>query len=191
MLPLALFGAGACTATPPDDSAVVVRQEQAAPTPPADPPLPPARDTAATLAELARRTAAIDADTATMSRSSHPIDLGAGTTGVLHAWRAGPVWRRLRLEGDGDGFTTIETYWLGTAGPLKARQETVRPGETPRIETIWFRDSLPYRWLDADGRTLTLQSRSTEYQADGLRTRLADLMQVVIDTGTAQPPPDR
>ncbi len=122
-----------------------------------------------------------------MTRTSRPIDLGAGTTGVLLAWRAGPVWRRLRLEGSGPGFTTVETYWLGTAGPIGVRQETIRTGESPRIETIWFRDSVPYRWIDADGRRLSLQSRSTEYQVTSLRTRLTDLLQVLADTTEARP----
>jgi len=191
LLPLALLGVGACTPAPPDDVAMARRAAEAAAMPEAmpaaDPPLPVARDTAATLAELARRTAAIDADTAAMTRLSRPIDLGAGTTGVLLAWRTGPHWRRLRLEADGPGFSTIETYWLGTKGLLGARQETIRPGEPPRVDTSWFRDSLAYRWIDADGRRLNLETRSTQYLVEGLRARLSTLLEVLAET-TAPPP---
>lgn len=138
---------------------------------------PSPRDTAATIASFIARVAAIEADTGQMDRAELPIAPGAGSAGLLTAWRTGPVWRRLRVEADGAGFHSIDNYWLSNGVFLGARLEVVRPGRPAAVDTIWFRDRTLYRWTDPDGRRLNPDARSTQFQVQMMHARLDSLLQ--------------
>ncbi len=140
---------------------------------------PPATDSAATIALFASRVAAIEADTILMEQTQKPITLGAGSAGLLTAWRAGPVWRRLRVEGQGTGFRTVDNYWLSDGVFLGARLEVIRPGRRPGVDEIWFRDRQLYRWTDAAERHLDPAARSTQFLVQMMTARLDSLLQVL------------
>lgn len=167
-----LFGcAKAETARQADTTLVAV------PTPDA----PPSTDSVATIAAFERRVAAIERDTARMDRTQTPLTLGAGTTGRLTAWRVGPVWRRLRVEAEGPGFRSLDNYWFSDGIFLGARLELVRPKRKPAVDVVWFRGPSLYRWTDADGRHLTPEARSTQFEVQMMRARLDSLLHL-LDT---------
>jgi hypothetical protein len=87
---------------------------------------PDATDTLATVSQFERRVSAIINDSSVQEHVQVSIDLGAGATGQLHGWRAGPVWRRLRLDGEGAGFRSVDEYWLEHGTLLGARLELRR-----------------------------------------------------------------
>lgn len=140
---------------------------------------PPTSDSAATIALFESRVAAIEADTIVMEQTQKPITLGAGSTGLLTAWRAGPVWRRLRVEGEGTGFRTLDNYWLSDGVFLGARLEVSRPGRRPAVDEIWFHDRELYRWIDPGGRHLDPAARSTQLEVRMMMTRLDRLLRVL------------
>jgi hypothetical protein len=144
-------------------------------TPPAADPLP--TDTAATIAAYEARVARIEQDTVAMTQTQKPIALGAGSSGLLSAWRAGPVWRRLRVEAEGAGFRTRDDYWFGDGVLLGARLEVSRPGRRPAVDRVWFRNQALYRWTDAAGRHLNPEARSTQFEVRMMRARLDTLLQ--------------
>jgi hypothetical protein len=139
-------------------------------------PAPPAADTAAVITWFQRRVSAIRRDTMHMERVEQPISLGAGSAGLLTAWRAGPVWRRVRVEGEGTGFRSVDDYWLSDGVLLGARLEVTRPGRKPEVDEVWFRDRQFYRWTDADGRHLGAEARSTQFQVRMMRARFDSLL---------------
>lgn len=148
-------------------------------------PAPPSpADTEATLAWFARRVAAIERDTGTMQAVVKPLTPGAGSTGRLTAWRAGPVWRRIRVESEGAEFRTVDHYWLADGTFLGARLELLRPGKRPAVDEVWFRGAALYRWTDAEGRHLNAEARSTQYEVQMMRARL-DSMLVVLTADDA------
>lgn len=160
-----LTGCAATSDEPP------TRAEADAP-PPVTLRLDTPHDTAATLAQLKQFVTAVDADTVRMQHVTQPLDLGAGARGTLTAWRAGGSWQRLRVDTDGAGFRTADTYWLHDGTCVGARLETVRADGRPKVERLWFRDSTLYRWTDAAGRVLERDARSTQSEVAMLRTRL-------------------
>ncbi|MCC7052384.1 MAG: hypothetical protein IT355_03895 [Gemmatimonadaceae bacterium] len=181
-------GVGGCSAAASDEAP---RDTAVARVVPPLPPLPPARDTAASIAELTRRAARIDQDTLTMPARTRPVDLGAGATGTLTAWRLGSEWRRLRLVSEGETFRNVDTYWRADGALLGARLESGRPGAKPQTDIVFFRDGAVYYWLAADGRKLNTDARSTVSEAEMLQRRLADILDVLADddAATRAPPP--
>ncbi len=141
--------------------------------------VPSPRDTAATLRWFGQRVAAIEGDTAAMDRTEKPVSLGAGTSGLVTAWRVGPVWRRLRLEADGPGFRSTDDYWLSNGVFLGARLAVVRPDRTATVEQLWFRDGVLYRWTDPSGHQLNPEARSTQYEVRQMRARFDSLLSLV------------
>ncbi len=139
--------------------------------------MPDPVDTVATLALYAERAAAIARDSARLQRTQVPVTLGAGITGVLHAWRAGPVWRRLRVEGEGAGLRMVDEYWIDNGVLLGARLEMQRADQRPAVDHVWFRRNALYRWTDATGRVLNPASRSTQFEVHMLRARFDTLVQ--------------
>lgn len=186
-LALLLVALAACN-TPQADPAIT-RNAAAARVVPPMPPLPPARDTAATIAELTKRAASIDGDTATMESRSRRVDLGAGATGELVAWRRDGDWRRLRLTSGDSTFRNVDTYWRVDGQLIGARLESGRPGQKPKVDIVFFRDGTMYYWLAADGRKLNAEARSTVSEAEMLQQRFADIMQVLMDDDAALKPP--
>jgi hypothetical protein len=153
----------------------------------AAPPSP--RDSAATLAWFAQRAAAIERDTAVMDRTEKPVALGAGTSGLVTAWRAGPVWRRLRVEAEGPGFRSTDNYWLSNGVFLGARLELVRPDRPTAVDQLWFRDGALYRWTDPSGRHLNPEARSTQYEVQRMRVRFDSLVSLVAADDAVRKPP--
>lgn len=143
---------------------------------------PPSTDSAATIAAFERRVAAIERDTARMNKVQASVALGASTTGLLTGWRVGPVWRRLRVAADGPGFRSLDNYWLSDGIFLGARLEVARPKGKPDVDVIWFRGPSLYRWTDADGRHLTPDARSTQFQVQMMRARLDSLLHLLDAT---------
>ena len=179
---------GACSA--PASDPATARNAAAVRVVPPMPPLPPARDTAATIAELTKRAATIDADTLTMTSRSRDVDLGAGASGQLTAWRRDDEWRRMRLVSEGPGFRNVDTYWRVDGALIGARLESGRPREKPHTDIVFFRDGAVYYWYAADGRKLNDEARSTQTEAEMLQQRFADIMQVLADDdATLKAPP--
>ena len=141
--------------------------------------VPPPRDSVATLAWFRQRVAEIESDTAAMTRTEKPVSLGAGTSGLVTAWRAGPVWRRLRVEADGPGFRSTDDYWLSNGVFLGARLEVVRPDRPTAVDQLWLRDGALYRWTDPSGRHLNPEARSTQYEVQRMRARFDSLLSIV------------
>lgn len=141
-----------------------------------------ARDTTATLAELQAFTSRIDRDTSRMRVRAAVVDAGAGATDSVTAWRVGGIVQRLRVTTTGATFRSSDVYWLADGALVGARLETTRSGNKPRLDTIWFHNTKLYRWIDADRRSLNAESRSTEYEVEGLRARLDRLLAAVADT---------
>jgi hypothetical protein len=154
------------------------------------PPLPAARDTTATIAELTKRAAQIDRDTLSMESRARSIDLGAGATGDLTAWKRGSDWRRVRLVSEGTTFRNVDTYWRVDGVLIGARLESGRPHQKPRSDIVFFRDGALYYWLAADGRKLNDDSRSTLSEAEMLQKRFADILAVLAaDDASLRAPP--
>lgn len=131
-----------------------------------------ARDSTATLAALSSFRSRVDADTARMAVISRPLDLGAGATGTLTAWRAGRAWQRMRVSGEGTGFRSDDIYWFHDGGLVGAQLTITRPNQPARMDQVWFRGADVYGWVDADGRRLSLDSRSTQSEVAALRDRI-------------------
>jgi hypothetical protein len=138
--------------------------------------LPPASDSVATLAALQLRADAIEHDSARFDVVATPLALGAGANALVTAWRLGNVWTRVRVEGEGAGFRTTDSYWLTDGVLMGARLAIVRDGRRPAIDQVWFRDGALYRWTDAAGRRLNPSARSTQYEVRMLRARFDTLM---------------
>lgn len=168
---LSLVAACARDAAPPAAAATAVGTAQ--------PEVPSPRDSAATLAWFEQRVAAIERDTIAMDKTQKPMSLGAGAAGLVTAWRAGPVWRRLRVEGNGAGFRSVDDYWLSNGVFLGARLEIIRPGRRAAVDQLWFRDRALYRWTDPSGRHLNPDARSTQYEVRTMRARLDSLIRLV------------
>ena len=143
------------------------------------PPRTPAADSAAILDSFAKITHAIDLDTARFERTQKPITLGAGTPGVLSAWRAGRIWQRVHVNANGDSFRTADTYWFSNGALLGAQLELMRVGRKSAVDHIWFRDRALYRWTDAAERRLEPAARSTQYEVRMMRARLDSLLRVL------------
>ena len=143
------------------------------------PPAPSALDSAATLAWFAQRVAAIEQDTGLLDRTEKPVALGAGTSGLVTAWRAGPVWRRLRVQAEGPGFRSSDDYWLSSGVLLGARLEMIRRDRPGEVDQLWFRDGALYRWTDPAGRRLNPAARSTQYEVQRMRARFDSLLSIV------------
>jgi hypothetical protein len=143
---------------------------------PSETPLPDARDSTATLTALRERAAAIDADTAAMTRVATEVPLGAGAVGTLVGWRAGPVWRRVEFRSTGTGFATRDIYWLHHGVFLGAALELQRTDRRATKDDIWFRDGRLYRWTDRDGRRLNAAARSTQYEVAQMSARRDSLL---------------
>ncbi len=139
-------------------------------------PSPLPRDSTATIAAFERRAAQIDRDTLRFERIEQPIAIGAGTSGLLTAWRAGRIWQRLRVVGQGTAFSTRDTYWFSNGAFLGARLETLREGRRPTVDQVWFRDRALYRWSDPAGRHLDPHARSTQYETRMMQARLDSLL---------------
>lgn len=144
-------------------------------------------DSAATIAAFEQRAAAIDQDTIRMRRTQTPVNFGAGSAGTLTAWRAGPVWRRLRVEMVGVGFHSTDDYWLSDGAFLGARLEMVRPNRKPAVDVVWFRGPALYRWTDAAGRRLAPDARSTQFEVRMMRARLDSLLRLLDADDAARP----
>lgn len=114
-----------------------------------------------------------------MNRTEKPVSFGASTSGHVTAWRAGPVWRRLRVEADGPGFRSTDDYWLSNGVFLGARLELVRPDRATAVDQLWFRDGALYRWTDPSGRHLNPEARSTQYEVQRMRARFDSLLSIV------------
>ncbi len=143
-------------------------------------PLPPSPlDSVAMLAWFAQRVAAIEQDTLVLDRTEKPVALGARTTGLLTAWRAGPVWRRLRIQAEGPGFRSSDDYWLSNGVFLGARLEMMRRDRPAEVDRLWFRDGALYRWTDPSGRRLNPAARSTQYEVQRMRARFDSLLSIV------------
>jgi hypothetical protein len=169
---LIALGLGAVTAT-----ACVTRSNDAPQAPAEFPPvalaLPAsARDSTATVAALDSFRSRVDADTAHMTVLSRPLDLGAGATGTLTAWRAGPAWQRVRVSGEGIGFRSDDIYWFHDGELVSAQLSLSRPDQPARVDEVWFRGPDLYRWIDGDGRRLLLDARSTHSDVEALRDRI-------------------
>ncbi len=150
-------------------------------------PLP--TDTLATIQAFEARVAQIERDTTLMDQLQKPISLGAGTDALLTAWRAGPVWKRLRVEASGSGFHSVDDYWLSDGVFLGARLAMIRDGRKPSIEQVWFRNQRLYRWTDAAGRHPNPDARSTQYEVQMLRARLDTLLhRLDADDAVRRPP---
>jgi hypothetical protein len=143
------------------------------------PDLPAPGDSAATLAAFRQLAQQIDRDTIRFESTQQPIALGAGTAGLLTAWRAGRIWQRVVVQGSGAGFETRDTYWFSNGALLGARLEMLRVQRKPAIDEIWFRDRTLYRWTDHVGRHLEPDARSTQYEVRMLRERLDVLMRTL------------
>ncbi len=153
-------------------------------------PAPPSpRDSEATLVWFAQRAAAIERDTAVMDRTEKPVSLGAGTSGLVTGWRAGPVWRRLRVAAEGPGFRSTDEYWLSNGVFLGARLALARPGRPTAVDQLWFRDGALYRWTEPSGRRLNPAARSTQYEVQRMRARFDSLLSLVADDDAARKPP--
>ncbi len=161
-----------------------------APADPATPPAPPiaaqrlrlptgSTDEGATLDSLTAFTARVDADTARMPSIRRQLELGAGTTGLLTAWRSDAEWQRLHVAADGAGFSTRDTYWLHDGALVGARLEIHRPGQPVAFEHVWFRRGALFRWVDAAGRPLNPEARSTQSEVDMLRSRFDRIVQAL------------
>lgn len=134
------------------------------------------RDSSATLDTLASFTARVDGDTARMERVELAVELGAGATGTLTAWRADSVWQRIHLVAGDSAFRTTDTYWLHDAKPVVARLASQRPQQQPTVEQVWLRDGQLYRWVDARGRHLSPEAQSTRTEVEMLTARVARLL---------------
>ena len=145
----------------------------------AAPPLAPAADSAARIDSLAKIAGAIDRDTLRLQRKRKPITLGAGTNGVLTAWRDGNIWQRLHVDGNGAAFRTRDTYWFSNGVLLGAELSLARFGGKPAVDRVWFRNRALYRWTDAEGRHLEPAARSTQYEVQMMRARLDSLLRVL------------
>jgi hypothetical protein len=143
-------------------------------------PMQPAPgDTAAMLAAFRQLAQRIDRDTVRYESIQKPIALGAGTTGLLSAWRLGRVWQRVAVQGSGAGFRSVDTYWFSNGALLGARLEMTRGDRKPVVDEVWFRDRALYRWTDREGRHLEPDARSTQYEVRMLRERLDVLMRTL------------
>ena len=140
---------------------------------------PPPSDSVATIAAFEQRVTQIDRDTLRFDHIELPIALGAGTSGRVTAWRAGNVWQKLRVDGEGAGFHSVDTYWYSDGALLGARLETRRAGKRTTMDQVWFRDRALYRWRDPVGRHLEPAARSTQYEVQMLRARLDTVMRVL------------
>ena len=136
-----------------------------------------ARDSNATLDSLTAFTARVDADTTRMIRIQRQLELGAGSTALLTAWRAGTVWQRLRVDATGTGFWSSDTYWLHHGAVVGAKLTMVRPDQPPAIERVWFRKATLYRWVDSRARRLAVDAQSTKTGVEMLRARLDRVVQ--------------
>ena len=154
-------------------NAGVARTPKAAVTP------PPPTDSVATIAAFEQRVTQIDRDTLRFDRVELPMSLGAGTSGRVTAWRAGNVWQKLRVDSEGAGFHSVDTYWYSDGALLGARLETTRAGKRTTMDQVWFRDRALYRWRDPVGRHLEPAARSTQYEVQMLRARLDTVMRVL------------
>ncbi len=148
-----------------------------------------ARDSIATLSALASFTAHVDADTARMAATQRQLEMGAGATGTLTAWRAGTSWQRLHVQGEGTGFRTSDTYWLTNGALVGARLELTRPDRPGRVDQVWFRGAELYRWIDADGRALSSGARSTKSEVSTLRDRVSRIVQLLPSPDSVPGPP--
>lgn len=136
-----------------------------------------ARDSNATLDSLTAFTARVDADTTQMIRIQRQLELGAGSTALLTAWRADTVWQRLRVDATGTGFQSSDTYWLHHGALVGAELTMIRPGQPPAIERVWFRGATLYRWVDSRARKLAVDARSTKTEVEMLRARIDRVVQ--------------
>jgi hypothetical protein len=141
--------------------------------------LPSATDSAATIAAFELLSARIDRDTLRWERVDQPVSLGAGASGLATGWRAGNIWQRLRVVGEGSGFHSTDTYWYSNGALLGARLETTRAGARTAVDQVWFRDRKLYRWRDPVGRHLEPAARSTQYEVQMLRARVDTLMRAL------------
>ncbi len=141
--------------------------------------IPPGTDSAATIAGFESRIAQIERDTDRFERVDQPIALGAGTSGLLTAWRAGRIWQKLRVDGAGPAFHSRDTYWFADGAFLGARLEMLRTDRRAAVDEIWFRDRALYRWRDPSGRHLDPHARSTQYEVQMMQARLDTLLRVL------------
>ncbi len=147
------------------------------------------RDSTATLSALASFTNHVDADTARMVITQRQLEMGAGATGTLTAWRAGTSWQRLHVDGEGTGFRTNDTYWLHDGALVGARLELTRPDRPSRVDQVWFRGAELYRWIDADGRALSSGALSTKSEVSTLRDRVSRIVQLLPSQDSVPGPP--
>lgn len=143
------------------------------------PPRTPTADSAAVIDSFANIVAAIDRDTLRFRRKRKPIALGAGTSGILTAWRAGNIWQRLHVDGNGAAFRTRDTYWFSNGVLLGAELSLARLGRKPAVDRVWFRNRALFRWTDGEGRRLEPAARSTQYEVQMMRSRLDSLLRVL------------
>jgi hypothetical protein len=146
---------------------------------------PSPRDSVATLRLFAQRVAEIDRDSTQLQQTQRPVSLGAGVSGLLTAWRAGPVWRKARLEVADAHFRSEDTYWLSNGVLLGAILVTQRPGGRTAVDSVWFRNRALYRWTDAAGRHLNRDAQSTQTQVEQLLARYDLVMrELAVDDAT-------
>lgn len=130
----------------------------------------------ATLDSLRLFTSRVDADTTRMESFRRPLELGAGSTATLTAWRSDSAWQRVRVDAEGAGFRTSDTYWLHGGALVAARLEMVRPDGPAAVEQVWFRGGELYRWTDAQQRPLAPEAQSTITEVEMLRARLRRIL---------------
>lgn len=176
LLVVSMLSTAACT--PRERSSPRVVSDSAPPAMIA-PRIPPPADSAATIAGYELRVAQIERDTGRFERVVQPIALGAGTSGLLTAWRAGRIWQMLRVDGAGPAFHSRDTYWFAEGAFLGARLEMQRTDRRPAVDQIWFRDRAFYRWQDPAGRHLDPHARSTQYEVQMMQARLDTLLSVL------------
>ena len=136
-----------------------------------------ARDSNATLDSLDAFTARVDADTTQMIRIQRQLELGAGSTALVTAWRADTVWQRLRVDATGTDFRSSDTYWLHHGAVVGAELTMIRPDQQPAIERVWFRGATLYRWVDSRARRLAVDAQSTKTEVEMLRARIDRVVQ--------------
>jgi len=136
----------------------------------------PVTNRTGTVAALDLLTRDIDADTARLTATRLTTDLGGGATGAVTVWRADSIVTRVHVAGTGDGFTSTDDYWMRDTVLIAARLVTTRTGQRPAEDRVWFRNGALYQWIDAHGEQLGTASRSTTYELQMLRSRLARVL---------------
>jgi len=136
----------------------------------------PEQNRRGTITALERLTSEIDADTSRLTALRHTTDLGGGATGLVTVWRADRILTRVHVAGTGAGFTSTDDYWMRDTVLIAARLVTTRTDQPPAEDRVWFRNGALYQWIDAHGEQLGTASRSTTYELEMLRARLARLL---------------